>query len=102
MEKIITLSAGVIEELEQRYDKTKYASVSAYIQAILEKLLVKTSGASQTSSSKDSSVISPVATTMEYDHLRELESRSIYIIREAYKHYKNLGMLWSIGKDSTT
>ncbi len=35
------------------------------------------------------------------DHLDELESKSIYIIREAYKQYKNIAMLWSIGKDST-
>ncbi len=36
------------------------------------------------------------------DHLDYLESQSIYIIREAYKKFKKLGMLWSIGKDSTT
>ena len=35
------------------------------------------------------------------DYLDELESQSIYIIREAYHHYKNLAILWSIGKDST-
>ena len=35
------------------------------------------------------------------DKLDELESQSIYIIREAYYHYKKLAMLWSIGKDST-
>lgn len=35
------------------------------------------------------------------DHLDYLESESIYIIREAYKQFKNLAMLWSIGKDST-
>ena len=34
-------------------------------------------------------------------HLNDLENRSIFIIREAYYHLKNLGMLWSIGKDST-
>ena len=34
-------------------------------------------------------------------HLDELENRSIYIIREAYSCFKNLCMLWSIGKDST-
>jgi sulfate adenylyltransferase subunit 2 len=33
--------------------------------------------------------------------LAELESQSVYILREAYKHFKNLCMLWSIGKDST-
>ena len=36
------------------------------------------------------------------DHLDELESRSIYIIREAYSQFRDIGMLWSIGKDSTT
>lgn len=35
------------------------------------------------------------------DHLATLESQSIYILREAYKKFKNLAMLWSIGKDST-
>ncbi len=35
------------------------------------------------------------------DHLQELENQSVYIFREAYKHFKNLCMLWSIGKDST-
>ena len=34
-------------------------------------------------------------------HLAQLESTSIYIFREAYANFKNLGMLWSIGKDST-
>ena len=35
------------------------------------------------------------------DHLKELESVSVHILREAYANFKNLGMLWSIGKDST-
>jgi sulfate adenylyltransferase subunit 2 len=34
-------------------------------------------------------------------YLEELEDKSIYILREAYKNFDNLGMLWSIGKDST-
>ncbi len=34
-------------------------------------------------------------------HLDHLEATSIYILREAYANFKNLGMLWSIGKDST-
>ena len=33
--------------------------------------------------------------------LDEIENQSVYIFREAYKHFKNLCMLWSIGKDST-
>lgn len=33
--------------------------------------------------------------------LEKLESQSIYILREAYREFKNLCMLWSIGKDST-
>ena len=36
------------------------------------------------------------------DNLDLLESRSIYLIREAYAKYRNVAMLWSIGKDSTT
>lgn len=35
------------------------------------------------------------------DHLDTLEAQSIYILREAYKKLGKLGMLWSIGKDST-
>ncbi len=35
------------------------------------------------------------------DHLQQLEDQSVYILREAYKHFKSLCMLWSIGKDST-
>ena len=35
------------------------------------------------------------------DHLDTLEATSVYILREAYANFKNLGMLWSIGKDST-
>ncbi|MCA9637526.1 MAG: sulfate adenylyltransferase subunit 2 [Myxococcales bacterium] len=33
--------------------------------------------------------------------LDDLEDQSVYIFREAYKHFKQLCMLWSIGKDST-
>lgn len=36
------------------------------------------------------------------DHLSKLETKSIYIIREAYKQFHDIAMLWSIGKDSTT
>lgn len=35
------------------------------------------------------------------DALEKLEAQSIYILREAYREFKNLAMLWSIGKDST-
>jgi sulfate adenylyltransferase subunit 2 len=35
------------------------------------------------------------------DHLDALEHRSVFLLREAYASFKNLGMLWSIGKDST-
>lgn len=35
------------------------------------------------------------------EHLDKLENNSIYILREAYSEFKNLAMLWSIGKDST-
>ncbi len=33
--------------------------------------------------------------------LDRLEARSIHILREAYREFRNLCMLWSIGKDST-
>ncbi|MDR2166009.1 MAG: sulfate adenylyltransferase subunit CysD [Zoogloeaceae bacterium] len=33
--------------------------------------------------------------------IERLEAQSIFIIREAYKSFRNIGMLWSIGKDST-
>jgi len=35
------------------------------------------------------------------EQLKKLESQSVYILREAYHHFRNLAMLWSIGKDST-
>jgi len=39
----------------------------------------------------------------DYSYLDDLESKSIYIIREAYWEYRdNLAILWSMGKDSTT
>jgi sulfate adenylyltransferase subunit 2 len=36
------------------------------------------------------------------NHLDCLESKSIYIIREAYSTFRKIAMLWSMGKDSTT
>jgi len=35
------------------------------------------------------------------DRLDKLENISIHILREAYANFKNLAMLWSVGKDST-
>lgn len=35
------------------------------------------------------------------DNLSRLEAHSVYLIREAYKDFKSLAMLWSVGKDST-
>ncbi|NUN49014.1 MAG: sulfate adenylyltransferase subunit 2 [Candidatus Brocadiae bacterium] len=35
------------------------------------------------------------------DHLDQLEARSVHILREAYAGFRQLCMLWSIGKDST-
>jgi len=40
-------------------------------------------------------------TLYEPDHLDTLENQSVYILREAYRKFKKLAMLWSIGKDST-
>lgn len=36
------------------------------------------------------------------DIINEFENKSIYIIREVYKNFKNPAVLWSCGKDSTT
>lgn len=38
---------------------------------------------------------------MTMTHLEKLEAQSVHILREAYREFKNLVMLWSIGKDST-
>ena len=35
------------------------------------------------------------------DHLDQLEHKSVHILRESYANFKQLCMLWSIGKDST-
>ncbi len=35
------------------------------------------------------------------DRLKKLENHSVFILRESYSRFKNLCMLWSIGKDST-
>ncbi|NTV26607.1 MAG: sulfate adenylyltransferase subunit 2 [Chlorobiaceae bacterium] len=35
------------------------------------------------------------------NHLDKLEAQSVYILREAYREFKSLCMLWSVGKDST-
>src|SRR4030043_2487354 len=35
------------------------------------------------------------------DSLEMLEATSVHILREAYRSFKNIVMLWSIGKDST-
>lgn len=35
------------------------------------------------------------------DRLDRLEAQSVHILREAYREFKDLAMLWSIGKDST-
>ncbi len=34
------------------------------------------------------------------DHLDQLESQSVYILREAFNRIERLAMLWSLGKDS--
>ena len=35
-----------------------------------------------------------------YPHLDALESESVFVLRETFRHYKKSAMLWSIGKDS--
>ena len=44
---------------------------------------------------------SPRDAVPDYGHLDALESKSIYIIREAFRKFDNPAMLWSIGKDSS-
>ena len=48
---------------------------------------------------QDGKIIGREETLM--DHLDKLEAQSVYILREAYREFKQLVMLWSIGKDST-
>ncbi len=36
-----------------------------------------------------------------FAHLDALESQSVYILREAYRKFRRLAMLWSVGKDSS-
>ena len=36
----------------------------------------------------------------DQEHLDQLEAQSIFIIREAFHHFKNICMPWSMGKDS--
>ena len=36
------------------------------------------------------------------DNLDKLEDESIYIIREAYDHFRDVALVWSVGKDTTT
>jgi sulfate adenylyltransferase subunit 2 len=38
---------------------------------------------------------------MTDSHLDALEHESVFILREAFRKFQNLAMLWSIGKDST-
>ncbi len=35
------------------------------------------------------------------NHLDALEQQSVYLLREAFRHFERLCMLWSVGKDST-
>src|SRR3989338_2485798 len=35
------------------------------------------------------------------NYLDKLENKTIYILREAYNRFRDVGLLWSIGKDST-
>lgn len=36
------------------------------------------------------------------NHLDSLENQTIYILREAYARFRNIALLWSMGKDSTS
>src|SRR5258708_33137242 len=39
--------------------------------------------------------------SISMDILDQLEQQSVYILREAFRHFERLCMLWSVGKDST-
>ena len=39
--------------------------------------------------------------TNKMTNLDQLEAQSVFILREAYRSFKDMVMLWSIGKDST-
>lgn len=41
-----------------------------------------------------------VSDRSQAQHLNALENQSIFIFREAYHHFKNIAMPWSMGKDS--
>jgi sulfate adenylyltransferase subunit 2 len=43
----------------------------------------------------------PPTETTNMDKLDYLESQSVYILREGFRHFERLCMLWSMGKDST-
>ena len=36
----------------------------------------------------------------DQEHLDQLEAQSVFLIREAFHHFKNICMPWSMGKDS--
>lgn len=44
---------------------------------------------------------SPREAMPDYSHLDQLEAQSIYILREAFRKFKHMALLWSIGKDSS-
>src|SRR5689334_9953038 len=48
-----------------------------------------------------SATLDPQPSSPGPDQLDQLEAKSIHILREAYREFKSLCMLWSIGKDST-
>lgn len=80
-------------ELKDKTTDSSYDTVDEYVSEILDRILAKTR------KSKSPEIITTRTSSAK---LKELESKSIYIIREAYKHLKPLALLWSIGKDSTT
>ena len=44
---------------------------------------------------------SPREAMPDYSHLDALEAQSVFILREAFNKFRNMGVLWSIGKDSS-
>ena len=89
----IKLSKDLLEELA-KYKGEGFDTVDDYVEAILTKLVEK-----KRSKQGVTEVVKHHSTSSK---LKDLEAKSIYIIREAFKHLKPCTLLWSIGKDSTT
>src|SRR3989339_323086 len=76
-------------------------SVAPHVPELLnpDKIYVQADGGGRIRNIRNADCISTKGIKME--NIEKLEAQSVYILREAYKDFKSLCMLWSIGKDST-